>query len=108
MSEAYDSSQMENEGIELLPKHEVLGRMDELISEMEQAQREICTEDPHIRYPDSAMHFGQIIRHLEAIRTCIKHRQEHGVRSLPAYQLHQHSTLCSVLDDKEEIKRLYE
>lgn len=94
--------------IDLLPKNEVLGRMDELIAEVEQARRETSTEGTHIRYPDSAAHFGQVIRHLEAIRTCIQHRQEHGMRSLPTYQPYQHSTLCSVPDDKEKIKRLYE
>lgn len=58
MSEAYDSDQSENGSTDLLPKKDVLDRMDDLIDDMEQAHYEICKADPHIRYPDSAVHFG--------------------------------------------------
>jgi hypothetical protein len=92
---------------DLIPEEDVIDRMDDLIDEVEQARYEICLADVHRRYPDSSLHFGQIIAHLEAIKSFIEHRQAHGTDGLSTYSLYQHSTLRSVLDDEDEIERLY-
>lgn len=111
MSDTYDEDDdewMNSDNEDMLPEEDILGRMDDLIDEVEQARYEICLADPHTRYPDSSMHFAQIAEHLRAIKSFIAHRQQHGTDGLSTYSLYQHATLRSVLDDENKIEQLYE
>ena len=108
MSDTNSDDWMDREYEDLLAEEDVIGRIDDLIDEIEEARYEICLADPHTRYPDSSMHFGQITEHLKAIKFFIQYRQRYGTNGLSTYSLYQHSTLCTVLEDEDVIERLYE
>lgn len=107
MTDTHTEGATDRDYDDLLAEDDIGDRMDAIIDDVEQAQYEICLADPHIRYPDSAMHFGQIVEHLKAIKSFIQARQAHDT-GLSAHLLYQHSTLCTVLDDEDKIKQLYE
>ena len=108
MSKVNETERMYRDSEDLLAEDEVLDRMNDLIEELEQAQYEICIADPHIRYPDSAIHFGQVIDHMKAIKTFIQARQERDVDDWPLHTLYRHATLSAVLDDEDKIEQLYD
>jgi hypothetical protein len=110
MSDTYpdDGTNRDDKDEDLLGAEDVIDRIDELHDDIEQARYEICSAGSELRYPDSSLHFEQMLDHLETIESMIEYRQMHDTPGWFAYAFFEHSTRGVITDQGDGPERVYE